>query len=347
MRIKRLTLGLFAAALPLAMAVAAAAAEPSFVPVIKDNFPDAAIIQHDGQFYAYATNDGANLPVAVSRNLSDWTILTDPANPTKRFDAMPRLASWAKEGFTWAPEVFELGGKYLLYYTASSRRQGAQCVGVAIADHPKGPFRDAASEPMLCQTKLGGTIDANPFRDRDGKLYLYFKNDGNRVKERTWLWGQALGADGRTLIGAPVRLLGDKEKWKARVIEAPTMVRSPAGAYQLFFSGGFFGWNPEEGGLSPYAMGYATCSGPLGPCADAPQNPILHSFKEREAGCLSGPGHQSLFTVGARSFISFHAWAATARCTKLEDERYLYIAPIFWKDGKPVLGPSLRPTPAK
>ena len=315
MRIKRLTLGLFAAALPLAMAVAAAAAaaaaaaEPSFVPVIKDNFPDAAIIQHDGQFYAYATNDGANLPVAVSRNLSDWTILTDPANPTKRFDAMPRLASWAKEGFTWAPEVFELGGKYLLYYTASSRRQGAQCVGVAIADHPKGPFRDAASEPLLCQT--------------------------------------ALGADGRTLIGAPVRLLGDKEKWKARVIEAPTMVRSPAGAYQLFFSGGFFGWNPEEGGLSPYAMGYATCSGPLGPCADAPQNPILHSFKEREAGCLSGPGHQSLFTVGARSFISFHAWAATARCTKLEDERYLYIAPIFWKDGKPVLGPSLRPTPAK
>jgi hypothetical protein len=119
------------------------------------------------------------------------------------------------------------------------------------------------------------------------------------------------------------------------------MVRSPAG-YELFFSGGFFGWNPEEGGLSPYAMGYASCSGPLGPCTAAPENPILHSFNDRQAGCLSGPGHQSIFTVGARTFISFHAWEASSGCRKVEDRRYLYIAPLFWKDGKPQIGPSLR-----
>jgi hypothetical protein len=119
------------------------------------------------------------------------------------------------------------------------------------------------------------------------------------------------------------------------------MVRSPVG-YELFFSGGFFGWNPEEGGLSPYAMGYASCTGPLGPCTASRDNPLLHSFNDRDAGCLSGPGHQSIFTVGARTFMSFHAWEASSGCRKQDDRRYLYIAPLFWKDGKPQIGPSLR-----
>jgi hypothetical protein len=49
-----------------------------------------------------------------------------------------------------------------------------------------------------------------------------------------------------------------------------------------------------------------------------------------------------VFTVGTRSFISFHAWAATSGCHKADDRRFLYVAPLFWKDGKPVIGPSLR-----
>ena len=117
------------------------------------------------------------------------------------------------------------------------------------------------------------------------------------------------------VVGQPAELLKDDQRWEDRVVEAPTMVKSPSG-YELFFSGGFFGWNPDEGGLSPYAMGYASCTGPLGPCTAAKDNPILHSFSEREAGCLSGPGHQSIFKVGARTFMSFHAWQATSSCRK-------------------------------
>jgi beta-xylosidase len=337
MRTLRLTQFLAASA-----AASTALAQASFVPVLKDNFPDAFVLQHKGEAIAYATNDGANLPIAVSRDLINWTIVADPANPKKKYDAMPALGPWAKEGFTWAPEVFEIGGKWHLYYTASSRKHDAQCIGLAIADDPRGPFRDASAEPFVCQPKLGGTIDANVLKDTDGKLYIYYKNDGNRVKQRTALWGQRLSDDGRATLGQPVQLITDRERWVERVIEAPTMVRGPTG-YTLFYSGGFFGWNPNEGGLSPYAMGYATCTGPLGPCQAAPENPVLHSFKDKEAGCISGPGHQSVFEANGRTYISFHAWAATPRCTKLEDERYLYIAPLFWRDGKPTLGPSLRP----
>ena len=321
-----------------------AAAEPltqdAFVPVFEEDFPDAFVLPHGSQFIAYATNNGANVPVAVSRDLTSWGFARDPATGKVR-DALPQLGAWAKTGFTWAPEVLQLGNRYLLYYTASDRGRNAQCIGVAESADPLGPFADSRAEPIVCQTDLGGSIDADAFRDADGKLYLYFKNDGNRIHARTSLWGQPLAPDGLSLTGQPVELVKDNQSWEERVVEAPTMVRSPAG-YQLFFSGGFFGWNENEGGLSPYAMGYASCSGPLGPCTAAGENPILHSFNDREAGCLSGPGHQSIFNVGERTFISFHAWQASSGCRKVDDRRYLYIAPLFWKDGKPQIGQSLR-----
>jgi len=318
---------------------APAASDPSFVPVFRENFPDAFVLLHGGEFIAYATNNGPNVPMAISKDLVHWAFVGD-ANG-KRRDALPQLGSWAKTGFTWAPEVIQLGNRYLLYYTASDKRKNMQCIGVASAADPLGPFVDNSPEPIVCQTALGGSIDASPFRDADGKLYLYFKNDGNRVHARTSLWAQALAANGVSVTGQAVELIKDDQGWEERVVEAPTMVRSPAG-YEMFFSGGFFGWNPEEGGLSPYAMGYASCTGPMGPCTPARDNPLLHSFNDREAGCLSGPGHQSIFTVGQHTFVSFHAWEATSGCRKQDDRRYLYVAPIFWKDGKPQIGQSLR-----
>jgi len=326
------------AAIVLAGFSAAALAEPSFVPVYKDNFPDPFVVANGGEFIAYATNDGINLPMLVSRDLVTWTPVGDTAG--KRLDGMPVLAPWVKAGRTWAPEVMRVGNRWLLYYTASHRGKNVQCIGVASADNPRGPFRDSSAEPMLCQFELGGTIDANPFRDADGKLYLYYKSDGNAVGKGTAIWGQQMTADGLKVIGAPVEMSKDDKKWEMKVVEAPTMVRSPTG-YAMFYSAGYYGWNAEDR-ISPYSMGYASCAGPLGPCKDAPENPILHSFRDREAGCLSGPGHQSIFQAGGRSFITFHAWAATSGCRKLEDERYLYVAPLFWKDGKPQLAPSLR-----
>src|SRR5205085_3983886 len=220
-----------------AAALAQGPGEPSFVPVFKANFPDAFILPYGNGFIAYATNDGPNVPLAASKDLVHWSFVGDPATGKQR-DALPKLGAWAKTGFTWAPEVIQLGNKYLLYYTASGRRENAQCIGVAVATDPLGPFVDNAPQPIVCQTKLGGSIDADAFRDADGKLYLYFKNDGNRVHARTSLWGQPLAADGLSLTGQPVELIKDDQRWEEKVVEAPTMIRTPSG-YQLFFSGGF------------------------------------------------------------------------------------------------------------
>lgn len=323
----------------LCCSAAPATAEPSFVPVFKENFPDAFVLQYGGRFIAYSTNDGPNVPVATSTDLVHWAFAADPATGRQR-DALPVLGSWAKRGFTWAPEVLQVGSKFLLYYTASDVKRNAQCIGVATASDPLGPFVDNRAEPIVCQTDLGGSIDADAFKDADGKLYLYFKNDGNRVGKHSSIWGQQLSSDGLSTIGTPQELIHDDKAWEQKLVEAPSMVHAPVG-YELFFSAAYFGWNADQE-RSPYGIGYASCSGPLGPCSKSNDNPILHSFYDRDAGCLSGPGHQSIFTVGNRSFISFHAWEASGGCRKVDDRRYLYIAPIFWKDGKPQIGPSLR-----
>ena len=322
---------------------AAALAEPAYVPLFKQDFADPFVLSHDGQFIAYATNRGINLPMAASRDLVTWSFVMDPAQPKKQLDGMPTLAAWVKEGRTWAPEVIKAGGRWLLYYTAHHRKKDRQCVGAAVAAAPTGPFRDMSAEPLVCQDDLGGTIDAHPFRDSDGQLYLYYKNDGNnpRVLKPSQIWAQRLSVDGLRLVGEAVPLVRNDKHWEWRVVEAPAMVRRPDGGYSLFFSANHFGWEADQR-FSNYAIGYAQCKGPIGPCTDAPENPILYSYNSRSAGCLSGPGHPAIFTAGGRSFIAFHAWAATAGCRKADDERYLYVAPLSWKDGKPVIGPSLR-----
>jgi beta-xylosidase len=200
----------------------AGAAQPPYVPVYATDFPDPFVVEHNGEFLAFSTNSrGINLPVASSPNLVDWAPVKDPRRPGRHLDAMPVLAPWVKEGRTWAPEVIEVGGRWLLYYTAHYRKKDIQCTGVAVASDPRGPFRDTSAEPLVCQADLGGTIDAHPFRDTDGKLYLYYKNDGNnpRFRKPTDIWAQRLSADGTALVGRPAALLRNDKPWEAHVIE--------------------------------------------------------------------------------------------------------------------------------
>jgi beta-xylosidase len=336
---------LAAALLAFASPAALAAPERPFVPVFEADFPDPFIVEDRGEFIAYSTNSGGtNLPMISSRDLISWAPVMDPARPKKRLDAMPELAPWVKAGRNWAPEVLRVGDKWLLYYTAHHRKRDFQCLGVAVASDPKGPFRDSAAEPLVCQFELGGTIDGHPFKDADGKLYLYYKSDANnpRIGKQTAIWVQPLSADGLALTGAPVSLLTNDKPWEAHVIEAPTMVRRPDGGYTMFFSANHFGWEGNQR-LSAYAMGYASCTGPLGPCTDAVHNPILYSYVDREAGCLSGPGHQMVFEAQGRRFIAFHAWAAAGGCRNVNKGRFMYIAPLSWDGAKPAIGKSLRP----
>ena len=329
----------------LCVSAPAAAEDPPFVPVFEEDFPDPFVLEHEGRYFAYATNPAKarqNVQMATSPDMARWEHVRDPKDGKTLHDALPTLPAWAKKGRTWAPEVLKTQGGYILYFTARHDKTEQQCVGAATSASPLGPFVSTSAEPLICQHSLGGTIDASPFRDSDGQLYLYFKNDGNHPSARkpTEIFGQRLAPDGLSVVGEPVSLLKNDKEWEGHVVEAPTMVRTTAG-YRMLFSANDFGW-PDDLRLSPYAIGYALCSGPLGPCADAPENPILYSYSDKKLGCLSGPGHQTIFQAGGRTYVVFHAWRATSGCRRNDWERWMYVAPLSWRDGKPIIAPSVR-----
>jgi beta-xylosidase len=86
-----------------------------FVPVLSTDFPDPFILRNGSEFLAYATNasaDRANVPMARSTNLVDWSLVADGE---KLHDAMPDLPSWVKRGLTWAPEVIKTQKGFVLH----------------------------------------------------------------------------------------------------------------------------------------------------------------------------------------------------------------------------------------
>ena len=141
-------------------------------PVFADNFPDPGAILADGAWHAYGTNNpAANVPVLTSPDLVTWTAAGD---------ALPEVGKWANPGNTWAPEVIAAAGGYLLYYTARSAATDRQCIGVAFSATPGGPFTDDSAEPLICQASEGGSIDASPYLDAGGALWLLLEERRQR-----------------------------------------------------------------------------------------------------------------------------------------------------------------------
>jgi beta-xylosidase len=292
-------------------------------PVYTGDAPDPQAIRAGDTWYLVHTNGGGqNVPVLTSPDLVSWT----PAG-----DALPELPKWAEAGKTWAPEILPLGPEsYVLYPTVADRASGRQCIARAAAAKPGGPYVDDSPGPLVCQADLGGSIDASPFRDRDGALYLVWKNDGNAIGVDTWLWSQRLTDDGRHLQGEPVRLLKQSEPWEGAVIEGPFFWRH--GERLLLF----YAANAYD--TARYAEGYATCDGPLGPCRKAPDNPILAS-----KGAASGPGHASMVEQGGRTWLLYHAWPAGAEGSQ-SPGRQLWLDEVTWDGDRPVVhGPTSTP----
>ena len=180
-----------------------------------------------------------------------------------------------------------------MYYTARDISANTQCIGRAVSSTAGGPFGDPSSSPFLCQNSLGGTIDAQPFQDTDGTLYLLYKNDGNSIGVPSGIWIQQLSDDGSALEGTATQLILSGAAWEAGVTEAPFMQICEGGKYCLFFSGASYA-------NCNYAVGVATSDSVTGPFIKNLNNPILAS---QESVC--GPGGESLFD-GSYSVI--HTW---------------------------------------
>jgi beta-xylosidase len=308
-----------AAMLLPAMPASATARVLSTAPSYAGDFPDPFVLSVGSTYWAYSTGSaGRNLQVMSSPDLRTWSAPVDP---------LPILPAWAQSGFTWAPGVLRRGALYVMYYTVRQTSSGRQCLSVATSVLPGGPFLDVSSGPLVCQLDHGGSIDPNPYVAPNGTAYLLWKSDDNANGQPTNLWGAVLRPGGLTLASPPRLLLSEQpSSWQAPVIEGPAMVAS-GGKYFLFY--GANNWNSADA-----AIGYAICTGPLGPCVDASVDaPWLGSHGE-----AVGPSGPAVFVDHTGTTrLAYHAWTGAVGYAN-GGVRSLWIDRLHFAGGRPALG---------
>ncbi|MDD5370563.1 MAG: glycoside hydrolase family 43 protein [Anaerolineaceae bacterium] len=296
-------------------------------PVYNRDFPDPFVLRVGDTYYAYSTNTAnANTPAIRSTDLSHWDWLGE---------VLPGLPEWVElnEPRIWAPGVIKIGDAFVLYYVAHDKESDKQCISRAVSNSPEGLFKDDSTAAFICQKDLGGSIDPYPFADVDGKLYIYWKNDGNCCGIEVALWVQPLSADGLSLEGEPTSLLVRDQPWERPLIENPAMVYD-GNRYYLFYSA-----NRWESLF--YAVSYATCDSATGPCKKPLDHPIFQYTKK-----VMGPGGETFFTDPKGNFwMAYHAWTAPD-VGYPGGARSFRIDPVKFVDGAPVMqGPTDDPQP--
>jgi Glycosyl hydrolases family 43 len=273
------------------------------------DFADPFVLRVADAYYAYATNAGGGTVQAIaSEDLREWWWLGD---------ALPDLPGWASPNATWAPSVLVRGDRVVAYYTVREASTGRQCISVAVADSPAGPFVDESDGPFICQTHERGSIDASPVVDADGRPWLLWKSESPAA-----VWSQRLTDDGLDLTGERTRLVAADQPWEGSVVEGPSMVEVD-GTYHLFYSGN--DWN-----TAAYAVGWAACESPAGPCEKG-DGPVLES-----GGGLAGPGGEELFVdADGELRMAYHAWLATD--VGYPNRRLFQLATVRFDGGRPVI----------
>lgn len=248
-------------------------------PALPGYYADPHLVRFDDAYYLYATTDGfpgwsgTSFEAWSSRDLVQWT------NHGVILDVRTDV-TWA-EGHAWAPAAAERDGRFYFWFTAD------QCIGVAVADSPAGPFRDALGRPLVDKADHGGEqqIDPAVFVDDDGQAYLYWGNMTARVVP--------LAPDLTGYDPAEVRVLEGLEDFR----EAPFVVRI-GDTYHLT-------WSIDDTRSADYRVGYATGPTPFGPW----NGHGLLLEKDPALGVV-GTGHHSIVQAHTGDwYIAYHRHA--------------------------------------
>lgn len=274
---------------------------------------DPYILYHEGKYYLYATNLTTAYDVYTSSDLQNWM-----------YEGICAEGLWGLTSNYWAPEVFAYEGKFYMVATVDWH------VGIAVADHPLGPF--VANDTWL----LEGSIDGHIFIDDDGRKYLYVHNaDGGK----SGISGYELTDDMSAIKEgsfAKLALARGGEAWERYTLEGPYMLKYN-GRYYLTYSGSGY----EDDG---YSVGYSVSDSPLGTFVSYELNPVL-TMTPQVHGC----GHHS-FTVspdGSEMLIVYHKHydLNTVHPRQTCIDRVRFSTTAFGEDRLEIFGPTYLPQP--
>jgi len=252
--------------------------------VLPGDFPDPTAVKIGESYWATATtsNWAPAFPLLESKDLIHWE---------SRGHVFPELPGWADYYF-WAPEISYDNDKVYVYYSAH-KRGGNLCIGVASADTPEGPYTDHG--PLTCQE--AGSIDAWPMRDKNGKLYLIWKEDGNSVKLPTPIWAMEMNEARTQLLGEKKELFRNDASWEGNLVEGVSMIRKGEYFYAFYAGAGCCGR------ACSYGTGVARAKNLLGPWEKFPGNPVVAAGEEWKC-----PGHGTPVVMDDKNYFLYHAY---------------------------------------
>ena len=261
--------------------------------------PEVMFSHLTNRFYIYSTTDGMPgwggyyFTAFSSPDLVEWKhegIILDLAT-----DQVP----WAS-GNAWAPAIMERLGddgryRYYFYYSGHDVKKNRKSIGVAIAEHPAGPFYDFG-QPIIDFRPEGLTggqqIDVDVFNDPiTDDNYIYWGNGYMAVAK--------LNDDMVSIDTTTVRVItphgGTLENYQYR--EAP----------YVFYRKGlyYFMWSVDDTGSPNYHVAYGTSHSPMGPITVA-EDPILLMQEPRIE--IYGTAHNSVIQVPGKDewYIVYH-----------------------------------------
>ena len=153
-------------------------------PVIKDKYTgDPAALVYKDKVYLYAGHDEAPNDFNFYK-MNEWLVYSSSDMVNWQEHPVPLKVTdftWAKSD-AWAAQVIERNGKFYWYVTVEHGTIPGKSIGVAVADSPTGPFKDALGKAIITNDMTTKTniswddIDPTVMIDNDGQAYLFWGN---------------------------------------------------------------------------------------------------------------------------------------------------------------------------
>lgn len=253
-------------------------------PIFPGWYADPEAVVYNGEYWVFPTysapyEEQTFLDAFSSPDLVNWTKhprVLDNSNVKWLWRAM------------WAPAVIHGNNKYYLFFGGNDVHQGeVGGIGVAVADRPEGPYKDALGKPLINEIVNGAQpIDQFVFKDDDGQYYMYYGGWGhcNMVKLAPDLLSIVPFPDGVTY----------KEVTPKNYVEGPFMLKKDGKYYFMWSEGGWTG--PD------YCVAYAISDSPFGPFER------VGKILEQDDKIARGAGHHSVIKGNGKDewYIVYH-----------------------------------------
>jgi hypothetical protein len=259
-------------------------------PVIQTIYTaDPAPMFYNDTVYLYTGHDEDS---STWFTMKDWHVFstTDMVNWTDLGSPLSiSTFSWAKKD-AWAGQCTFRNGKFYWYVPVNQANGKGMAIGVAVSDHPDGPFTDALGKPLVHSGP--GDIDPSVFIDDDGQAYLYWGNPYLKYVELNddmISWNKEVG-----IVNVPLTKEGFGVRYKdpkrsTEYEEGPWLYKRKGLYYLIYPAGGV----PEH-------LAYSTSNSPTGPWVY--RDTIMPVIGE--GGAFTN--HPGIIDYKGKSFLFYH-----------------------------------------